>query len=138
MNKKEISKKNSINIISAVRSNYEDMIALVDENNKVYLGKKENYHLGKDKEKSIYDNQDNSICFISNNTIMFHFLMGGGWVLSQKDMLEHGFTLKDYKEYDKLKNGVLKQFKEVEEIKFKGKPFISPEEMLNENEEECL
>lgn len=116
-----------VKIISACISNYEGMTALVDTEDRVYLGKSENYHFTPGKE-AYYDNEDNSLCFISNNDKIFSFLYSSGWVLSQKEMLQY-FTMELYEEFDKLQNGVLKQFKRIQEITFNGKPFISPTEL---------
>lgn len=122
-----------IKIISAVNSNYIGMVALVDEEDNVYLGKKENYHFR--GQSAYYDNSDNSLCFISHNSKIFSFLYGSGWVLSQEEMLQYGFTMELYKEFDNLQKGKLKEFKREKEIYFKDKSFLAPEE-LEENEEE--
>lgn len=127
-------KNNMIKISSAVTSNYDGMVALVDVNNKVYLGKKENYHFGP-KIEAYYDNKDNSLCFISNNPKIFSFLYGTGWVLSQTEMLEHGFNMNLYNEFDELQNGVLKQFIKNTEIYFKDKPFIPPSKLKKLDQE---
>ena len=55
-----------VKIISACISNYEGMTALVDTEDRVYLGKSENYHFTPGKE-AYYDNEDNSLCFITFN-----------------------------------------------------------------------
>lgn len=123
-----------VNIISAVSSNYVGMDAMVDTQNKVYLGKEENYHFNPELHEAYYDNTDNSLCFITNNDEIYSFLYSEGWNLSQKDMLKHGMTVELYKEYDKLQNGVLKQFKRKKEILFNGKPFTMDYENI-ENEE---
>ena len=123
---------NKVKIISACRSNYEGMKALVDSKDRVYLGKIENYHFTPGEE-AYYDNQDNSLCLISNNSKIFCFLYGSGWVLSQEEMLKY-FTMELYEEFDKLQNGILKQFKRNQEITFKNKPFISPNELRKQME----
>lgn len=137
-------KNNTIKISSAVDSNYDGMVALVSVDNKVYLGKKENYHhiVGRG---AYYDNKDNSLCFISDNTKIFSFLYGTGWVLSQTEMLNHGFTMSLYKEFDNLQSGILKKFNKNTEICFKDIPFISPDKLniieqenIKNNEEEEL
>lgn len=116
-----------IKIISACKSNYEGMTALVDFEDRVFLGKSKNYHFTPGQE-AYYDNEDNSLCLISNNKDIYKFLYGSGWILSQKEMLQY-FTMELYEEFDKLQNGVLKQFKKIYEITFDGKIFISPEEL---------
>lgn len=123
---------NKVKIISACRSNYEGMTALVDSKDRVYLGKSKNYHFIPGQE-AYYDNEDNSLCLISNNKDIYGFLYGSGWVLSQKEMLQY-FTMELYEEFDKLQNGVLKQFKRKQEITFKDKPFISPNELRKQME----
>lgn len=128
-----------VEIISAINSNYVGMKALIDKNYKVYLGKKENYHYSKKEPIAYYDNQDNSLCFISNNPKIFSFLYGSGWILSQKEMLQRGyFTMDIYKEYDSLRKGILKKFKTHTEIYFKDKQFYSPEKLKEEEIEEEL
>lgn len=128
-------KNTIIETVSAVNSNYVGMVALVDKNNKVYLGKKENYHFIPG-QPAYYDNKDNSLYFISNNISMYYFLYSSGWVLSQKEMLKHGMTLEEYKEFDELQKGILKKFEKHTEIHFKDMPFLSPEELLEEEVEE--
>lgn len=128
-------KKEIVEIVSAVNSNYVGMVALVDKNNKVYLGKKENYHFIYG-QPAYYDNKDNSLYFISNNISMYHFLYGSGWVLSQKEMLKYGMTLEEYNEFDELQKGILKNFEKHTEIYFKDMPFLSPEELLKEEVDE--
>lgn len=123
---------NKVKIISACRSNYEGMTALVDSKDRVYLGKSKNYHFIPGQE-AYYDNEDNSLCLISNNSEIFCFLYGSGWVLSQEEMLKY-FTMELYEEFDKLQNGILKQFKRKQEITFKDKPFISPNELRKQME----
>lgn len=123
---------NKVKIISACRSNYDGMTALVDSKDRVYLGKSKNYHFIPGQE-AYYDNEDNSLCLISNNSEIFCFLYGSGWVLSQEEMLKY-FTMELYEEFDKLQNGILKQFKRKQEITFKDKPFISPNELRKQME----
>lgn len=123
---------NKVKIISACRSNYEGMTALVDSKDRVYLGKSKNYHFIPGQE-AYYDNEDNSLCLISNNSEIFCFLYGSGWVLSQEEMLKY-FTMELYEEFDKLQNGILKQFKRKQEITFKDKTFISPNELRKQME----
>lgn len=122
-----------IEIRSAVYSNYDGMIALVDNDDKIYLGKKENYHFNlKDDEPAYYDNKDNSLLWISNNLNMFYFLYSSGWVVSQKAMLNHGFSMKDYYEFNELQKELSCKYNKRCEIKFKNVPFKSPEELLKE------
>lgn len=120
-------------VIAAARSNYTGMVALVGENDKVYLGKRENY-IFVPRQPAYYDNHDGSLCHISDNSGMFSFLYGSGWVYSQTEMLKHGLTMAQYEEFAKLRNGILKQFTAECEVKFAGQPFQEPENYLRNAE----
>lgn len=115
-------------IKSAVISNYEGMDALVGEDGRVYLGRRENYHSGIGEDtRAWYDNWDGSLQLISDNVKMFHFLYGDGWALSQRQMQrEHWFTKADYMEFASLRDGVLSHYKVTHEITFAGRPFLPP------------
>lgn len=120
-----------ISISSAVHSNYEDMIALVDKEDNVYLGKLENYRFTPstptDPGGAYYDNSDGSLVFVSDNVRMFHFLYGEGWPLPQKAMLrEHCFRRQDYREFARLREGILSQYPLKREVTFAGRPFLPP------------
>ena len=115
--------RNLIPIRSASNSNYKDMIAFVDNDDKVYLGKKENY-LFHTEHIPYYDNSDHSFTFISDNKEIYRFLYGEGFVLSQQEMLEKGYCLEsDYAEFAHLQKGVLSQFEKIREFTFAGEPF---------------
>lgn len=114
---------NYIGTRSAVYSNYAGYTALVGTDDKVYLGKSENYHFRFDAP-SYYDNSDKSIIHISDDENMYSFLYGDGWVVSQQEMIDNGaFTQKQYKEFAELKNGVLSTLEVKREITFAGVPF---------------
>lgn len=114
-------------IASASSSNYEGMLALVDEHDWVYLGKSERYHPRPSPEWSFYDNSDGSLQFISGNVKMYHFLYGDGWPMSQRQMRrERCFTKADYIEYAGLRDGVLSRYPLIREVTFGGKPFVPP------------
>lgn len=98
---------------SACQSNYTGMLAMVDMNDKVYLGKIENYN-GKN-----YDNRDLSLCFVSENKGIYPFLFNDTWEKSQVKMLE----MDDYKEFVTLQQGILRNFEQCREILFAGNPF---------------
>lgn len=101
-----------VEIRSACHSNYTGMVAMVGADDKVYMGKAENY-----------DNRDSSLCFISENTGIYPFLYGEGRVKSQAEMLDNGLTLDEYKEFAALQQGILSRFEQRREILFDGKPF---------------
>lgn len=117
-----------VHIRSAVISNYRGYTAFVGTDNKVYLGRSENYlHNKENGFLPFYNNTDNSLIFISDNEKMYSFLYGSGWIVSQQEMIEHGaFSLKDYAEYAALKEGVLSGLDKIREIKFDGKSFSYP------------
>lgn len=115
--------KKVVKVQSANISNYDgyDVFSQFDRNGleakeKIYLGKKENYD-----NRGNYDNTDNSLVFISDNGKMYSFLTGEGWTESQQEMIENGaFSVDDYAEYARLREGVLKQFEQIrlQEVKF--------------------
>lgn len=127
-----------VDIHSATQSNYKGYLLLVPYTDvekqstpkELYLGKPENYEIGK------YDNSDNSLLFLSNNLKMFSLMCGSGFTLSQQEMVEQGhFTEQDYKEFDELHNGLLKDFERERIVKFSmeindeksGVPFKYPD-----------
>jgi len=116
----------SVMTVSACRSNYAGMTAFVGADDKIYIGKSENYRCNYEKP-SFYDNSDNSLVFVSDNPKMYGFLCGDGWVKSQADMLKEGiFTGADYQEFARVQSEVLKAYPYKDnftEIKFDGKPF---------------
>ena len=95
------------------------LVAFTDENDAVYLGKRENYdHWGH------YLNSDNSLLHISDNWKMFNFISGGGYSVSQSSLVAQGaLSQEDFAEFDALRVGVLAQFEQVEPLLFAGEPF---------------
>lgn len=102
------------------------LVAFTDENDAVYLGKRENYdHWGH------YLNSDNSLLHISDNWKMFNFISGGGYSVSQSSLVAQGdLSQEDFAEFDALRVGVLAQFEQVEPLLFAGEPFqfVQPEQ----------
>lgn len=102
------------------------LVAFTDENDAVYLGKRENYdHWGH------YLNSDNSLLHISDNWKMFNFISGGGYSVSQSLLVAQGdLSQEDFAEFDALRVGVLAQFEQVEPLLFAGEPFqfVQPEQ----------
>lgn len=122
-----------IEMRSSVHSNYANMVAMLGADNRVYLGKEENYH-ETPGQYGFYDNKDGSLCFISDQPEMYYFLYGEGWAHSQESMLERGLTLEQYMEFAHLRDSVLLQFTPQREILFAGKPFQPPENYLRNTE----
>ena len=122
-----------VEIRSAVRSNYANMVAMLAADNKVYLGREERYSFTPGQPGS-YDNRDGSLCFVSDMPEMYYFLYGEGWSHSQEEMLDRGLTMDQYMEFARLREGVLQQFTPRREILFAGKPFQTPENYLRNAE----
>lgn len=102
----------------ARHSNYKDMVAFIGEDNKVYLGKMENY------TDWMYLNDDNSLTFISDNQAMFSFLSGEGWAKTQDEMIMDGtLRAEDYMEFSKLRFRTLYRYPVIQEVQFAGMPF---------------
>lgn len=95
------------------------LVAFTDENDKVYLGRRENYdHWGH------YLNNDHSLLHISDNEKVFNFISGGGYSVSQSLLVAQGaLNQEDFAEFDALRVGVLAQFEQVEPLLFAGEPF---------------
>lgn len=122
-----------VEIRSAVRSNYANMVAMLAADNKVYLGREERYSFTPGQPGS-YDNRDGSLCFVSDMPEMYYFLYGEGWSHSQEEMLDRGLTMDQYMEFARLREGVLQQFTLRREILFAGQPFQAPENYLRNAE----
>lgn len=114
-----------VDIRSAVHSNYIGMLAMIGADDRVYLGKSENYD-----NMGHYDNHDDSLCFVSENKDMYYYLYGTGWMRSQADMLDHGLGMEQYREFARMQDGVLRQFEQQRALLFDGKPFQPPENYL--------
>lgn len=121
-----------IPIRSASISNYVGMDALVGADDRVYLGKHENYQFTptaslEEPIAAYYDNADGSLQFLSDNLKIYHFLYGEGWALSQRQMRrEHCFTKGDYIEFAHLRDGILSRYPLIREVTFADQPFIPP------------
>lgn len=117
-----LQKNKIVKTYSACHSNYEGMVALFGTDNNIYLGKRENYD-----DRGKYNNEDDSLYFISNNKNVYYFLYGDGYIKSQEEMLSHGLTLDDYNEFTKVTNGILNKFKKKKDkdFLFAGKSFKS-------------
>ena len=108
---------------SAAISNYKGMTAFVGCDDKLYLGKSENY-IFSESGFAYYDNSDKSLTYITDNLTLYPFLYRSGWVCTQQEMLDNGsFTKESYAEFDRLQKGVLSQFEQIWELKFADKPF---------------
>ncbi len=124
--------RNLVIINSAAYSQYKDYDVLYkDDNGKtsIYLGKRSNYD-----NKGTYDNTDNSLMVVSNNTTMFRLLQGGEYTISQLALeKENLFSEQDYKEYSAICTRFSDQLEQVKTLKFSvneknpsGVPFRYP------------
>lgn len=96
-----------------------ELDALVGEDDKVYLGRRDHYD-----NRGHYINDDKSLRYLSDNEKMFDFVSGTGYTETQAELLAQGyFSMEDYAEFDTLRVGVLAQFEQAEPLLFAGEPF---------------
>lgn len=122
-------KNDRIPIIAASISRYEGMDVLIGKDEKLYIGKQENYHTIPAEHTAYYDNSDGSLRFVSTNQKLFHFLSGSdGYVLSQEEMVRCGYlSVHDYTEFAALQSGTLSDLVLKKPLMFDGVPFKPPE-----------
>ena len=102
-----------------VKKDGAELDALVGEDDKVYLGRRDHYD-----NRGHYINDDKSLRYLSDNEKMFDFVSGTGYTETQAELLAQGyFSMEDYAEFDALRVGVLAQFEQTEPILFAGEPF---------------
>ena len=136
-----------LTVVAASLSNYTDYSVFAIEGldgqkniDEVWLGKNKNYD-----NNGYYDNSDNSLIYISDNTKMLNILTNSdGWTLGQQQMIDEGiFTENDYKEYSEIRERLSE--KGLQEIKIKrfnididkqgsGTPFIYPNWSFNKDD----
>ena len=76
------------------------MTALFTMDDKIYIGKSENYD-----NKGHYDNTDNSLLYVSDCQHAFTFLTSEGCIYPQDEALKKGiYTQEDYKEFSRMSN----------------------------------
>ena len=96
-----------------------ELDAFVGPDDKVYMGRRDHYD-----NRGHYLNADKSLLYLSDNTVMFDFVSGSSYAVTQAELLAQGcFTMEDYAEFDALRVGVLAQFEQVEQLLFAGEPF---------------
>ena len=107
-------------ITAASRSRYEGMVALYDMDDKIYIGKSENYD-----NKGNYDNSDNSLLYVSDCQPAFTFLTNEGCTYSQDEALKQGiYTKEDYGEFTRIQDTLSQTGLTPErEFYFSDKPF---------------
>ena len=105
-----------------------ELVALTDENDKVYLGRRDHYD-----HRGHYLNDDHSLVHISDNEKIFNLISGEGFSIAQTDALAgRYYTKEDFSEYDSLRVGALAQFEQVKPLLFAGKPYQSAQPLIPE------
>ncbi len=103
----------------------------------IYIGKPENL----DEETNAYDNSDDSLIYATDRPQMAYLLYGKAYAQTQQELIDNGtFTKEDYAEYNRLKEGELKEILEKADLRFgiktgvadSGLPFKYPEWEISE------
>ena len=107
-------------ITAAAKSRYDGMVALFTMDDKIYIGKSENYD-----SKGHYDNKDNSLLYVSDCQAAFTFLSSEGCTYPQDEALNRGiYTKEDYEEFSRITDFLSQAgFTPEKEFFFADKPF---------------
>ena len=107
-------------ITAAAKSRYDGMVALFTMDDKIYIGKSENYD-----NKGHYDNADNSLLYVSECHAAFTFLSSEGCIYPQDEAISKGvYTQEDYKEFARITDFLSQAgFTPEKEFYFDDKPF---------------
>ena len=107
-------------ITAAAKTRYEGMTALYTMDDKIYIGKSENYD-----NKGHYDNSDNSLLYVSDCHAAFTFLSSEGCTDTQEEALNRGiYTKEDYEEFSRITDFLSQAgFSPEKEFFFADKPF---------------
>ncbi|MEY8321814.1 YodL domain-containing protein [Lachnospiraceae bacterium 46-61] len=107
-------------ITAASKSRYDGMVALFTMDDKIHIGKSENYD-----NKGHYDNADNSLLYVTDCQAAFTFLTSEGCIHSQDEALKQGiYTKEDYEEFSRITDFLAQAgFTPEKEFCFDGKPF---------------
>ena len=107
-------------ITAAAKSRYDGMVALFTMDDKIYIGKSENYD-----NKGHYDNKDNSLLYVSDCQAAFTFLSSEGCTYPQDEALNRGiYTKEEYEEFSRITNFLSQVgFTPEKEFFFADKPF---------------
>ena len=85
-------------ITAAAKSRYDGMVALYTMDDKIYIGKSENYD-----NRGHYDNTDNSLLYVSDCQAAFTFLSSEGCIYTQDEALNRGiYTKEEYEEFSRI------------------------------------
>ena len=107
-------------ITAAAKTRYEGMTALYTMDDKIYIGKSENYD-----NKGHYDNSNNSLLYVSDCHAAFTFLSSEGCTDTQEEALNRGiYTKEDYEEFSRITDFLSQAgFTPEKEFFFADKPF---------------
>ena len=114
------TEQNTARITAASKSRYDGMVALFTMDDKIYIGKSENYD-----NKGHYDNADNSLLYVSECQAAFTFLSSEGCIYPQDEAVSRGvYTQEDYKEFARITDFLSQAgFTPEKDFCFDGKPF---------------
>ena len=117
-------------ITAAAKSRYDGMVALYTMDDKIYIGKSENYD-----NKGHYDNKDNSLLYVSNCQAAFTFLSSEGCIDTQDEALKRGiYTKEDYEEFSRITDFLSQAgFIPEKEFFFADKPFSLHDDTPEQN-----
>ncbi len=107
-------------ITAAAKTRYEGMTALYTMDDKIYIGKSENYD-----NKGHYDNSDNSLLYVTDCHAAFTFLSSEGCTYPQDEALNRGiYTKEEYEELSRITDFLSQAgFTPEKEFFFADKPF---------------
>ena len=117
---REAAEPDTARITAAAKSRYDGMVALFTMDDKIYIGKSENYD-----NKGHYDNTDNSLLYVSGCQAAFTFLSSEGCIYPQDEALNRGiYTREDYEEFSRITDFLTQAgLTPIKEFYFDGKPF---------------
>ena len=117
---REAAEPDTARITAAAKSRYDGMVALFTMDDKIYIGKSENYD-----NKGHYDNKDNSLLYVSDCQAAFTFLSSEGCIYPQDEALNRGiYTREDYEEFSRITDFLAQVgFTPEKEFFFADKPF---------------
>ena len=116
----EAAEPDTAHITAAAKSRYDGMVALFTMDDKIYIGKSENYD-----NKGHYDNKDNSLLYVSDCQAAFTFLSSEGCTYPQDEALNRGiYTKEEYEEFSRITDFLSQAgFTPEKEFFFADKPF---------------
>ena len=116
----EAAEPDTARITAAAKSRYDGMVALFTMDDKIYIGKSENYD-----NKGHYDNKDNSLLYVTDCQAAFTFLSSEGCTYPQDEALNRGiYTKEEYEEFSRITDFLSQAgFTPEKEFFFADKPF---------------